>query len=425
EQRRDVAPVYVHILGRQHAGVLRIEHAHVADHDRIGQAVREAAGELVQPVVLGLYLQPLELGSLPLPALLDDARQTRYHQGEEPVILWPREPDEVRSRVDTDYRVERDRQALAARLQLAVEDLPHRQLASGERGDALSGLAQRRAHHGRGRLEGAVHRYIHSGCRDRHLAPVRLRAPPCLATLERIALVDGSPEGGLALHLERQERAVRGEPRVLLEVRSASVVAVAHLHIDAAVTPHGRDLRAGHPLLKEHRVMAGRVGERRARECEGGGGRGHDAHGCFPLALSPKRGTVARGRRPRRRAHAGPLARCDAPGRATPGRWRAGGGPVPCDNVLAHYYTDAVITRSCHEDPPQRHPAPGSTRRAPPVRRARRPAHTGGVPRVPARSVHARRAAGDGGPLDGGRLPQAWPALPRYPPSYGRERHHH
>src|SRR2546430_4324496 len=38
-----------------------------------------------------------------------------------------------------------------------------------------------------------------------------------------------SPEGGLALHLERQERAVRGEPRVLLEVRSASVVAVAHL----------------------------------------------------------------------------------------------------------------------------------------------------------------------------------------------------
>ena len=73
--------------------------------------MREAAGELVQPVVLGLYLQPLELGSLPLPALLDDARQTRYHQGEEPVILWPREPDEVRSRVDTDYRVERDRQA--------------------------------------------------------------------------------------------------------------------------------------------------------------------------------------------------------------------------------------------------------------------------------------------------------------------------
>src|SRR5256886_16777767 len=109
-----------------------------------------------------------------------------------------------------------------------------------------------------------------------------------------------SPEGGLALHLERQERAVRGEPRVLLEVRSASVVAVAHLHIDAAVTPHGRDLRAGHPLLKEHRVMAGRVGERRARECEGGGGRGHDAHGCFPLALSPKRGTVARARRQRR-----------------------------------------------------------------------------------------------------------------------------
>src|SRR5439155_1159425 len=130
EQRRDVAPVYVHVLRRQQAGVLRIEHAHVADHDRIGQAVREAAGELVQPVVLGLYLQPLELGSLPLPALLDDARQTRYHQGEEPVILWPREPDEVRSRVDTDYRVERDRQALAARLQLAVEDLPHRQLAS-------------------------------------------------------------------------------------------------------------------------------------------------------------------------------------------------------------------------------------------------------------------------------------------------------
>src|SRR5256885_11678931 len=240
-----------------------------------------------QPVVLGLYLQPLELGSLPLPALLDDARQTRYHQGEEPVILWPREPDEVRSRVDTDYRVERDRQALAARLQLAVEDLPHRQLASGERGDALSGLAQRRPHQRGAGFEGAVHRYVDRGTGERGLAPVRLRAPPRLATLERIALVDGSPEGGLAFHLERQERAVRGEPRVLLEVRSASVVAVAHLHIDAAVTPHGRDLRAGHPLLEEHRVMAGRVGERRSGECEGGGCRGPGGHWLLPLTFRP------------------------------------------------------------------------------------------------------------------------------------------
>src|SRR5256886_11957005 len=100
-----------------------------------------------------------------------------------------------------------------------------------------------------------------------------------------------SPEGGLALHLERQERAVRGESRVLLEVRSASVVAVAHLHIDAAVPPHGRDLRAGHPPLEEHRIAHARVGERRAREREGGG-RGHHSHGR----------TVARGRRQRPRA---------------------------------------------------------------------------------------------------------------------------
>src|SRR5256885_7486116 len=287
-----------------------------------------------QPVVLGLYLQPLELGSLPLPALLDDARQTRYHQGEEPVILWPREPDEVRSRVDTDYRVEPERQALAARLQLAVEDLPHRQLASGERGDAVSGLAQRRPHQCGAGFEGAVHRYVHSGCRDRHLAPIRLRAPPRPATLERIALVDGSPVGGLALHLERQERAVRGESRVLLEVRSASVVAVAHLHIDAAVTPHGGDLRAGHPPLEEHRIAHARVGERRAREREGGG-RGHHSHGR----------TVARGRRQRprapRRAVSAVRRSVGAHGRAGRAhtiRGAMGGGALAVDRSLVIMY---------------------------------------------------------------------------------------
>src|SRR2546430_4727306 len=47
---------------------------------------------------------------------------------------------------------------------------------------------------------------------------------------------------------------------------------------------------------------------------------------------------------------------------------RAGSGPVPCDNVLARYYTHALlhgrlITRSCHEDPTQPHPTPGGTRR--------------------------------------------------------------
>src|SRR5207244_4912307 len=101
-----------------------------AEQDRVRRTVRELQGEPTEPVGPGLRLQPLELGSLPLPALLDDAHKSRYHQREEPRVGLAGQPDEVGLSVDAEDRVERDRGVLRAGLEPSLEDLPDGELAA-------------------------------------------------------------------------------------------------------------------------------------------------------------------------------------------------------------------------------------------------------------------------------------------------------
>ena len=233
------------------ARVLGVEHLGVADDAEAGHRLREPRRHGAEQRGLGLLLQVREPCLLVLIALGQRREIARHHHTEEFRPVARRRPHELRRETEAG---ERDQFHLAPR-----RALPH------------GGAGERSALHAadRQRIERAtaggepqhvlvddartVERQIELAERVIAAAPLGGGAPGAAASLALVALVDDRPEGGLALRFVARERAVRGDPITLRDLRAAAVVLedVAGLAV-AAIGAANDELAGGLAVVDRH-----------------------------------------------------------------------------------------------------------------------------------------------------------------------------
>jgi hypothetical protein len=258
-----VASEHVHVLHRPKPRVLGVEHPHVAQQDRACEVVGQARGERMQPLVLGLGLELLQLLFLSREILAQDLEQADLHHREQLLAGIGGQPDEHRLRVDPGDRIERDRLLAAGLREVGIGNLRHRDLTARQCRDAPL-LAQCRAHHRRQGLEARVVGDVHGGGADHDAAVIGERLPLCCLAVKRKALADRPTEGRLAGDIDRRQRAVGRVLQVLVDIGTAAVVAVAHLDVHRAVAARRGGLRAGRSAAEDDGVVGDRVRLRRS-----------------------------------------------------------------------------------------------------------------------------------------------------------------
>ena len=139
-QRCDATGADIHVLRRAKHCVFGIEHASVADHDRLGQPVRELHGEVFQESLVSLRLTAFQLIGYGFPTDFDDPCPPGSERSEE-CHLGPAGCPAIRGLgVEALEDVERHVARLAPRLDALVEHFLDLELAARECLQTTSGL---------------------------------------------------------------------------------------------------------------------------------------------------------------------------------------------------------------------------------------------------------------------------------------------
>ncbi len=227
--------LHIHIGGIEQACVARIEHAHVAKHDRIVEAMRETLGELAEEFAIGSQLPGLERVGIGFPSRLYHADVAGIDEAEEALLGVVGEPQPTRVGVQACHVEQRDLDAAALRLEPLRRGLFDAELAARQRREPAVRLARDRPH-GQGcgfkrRFNGNIGR----GARYGGLTLIRVRFPLDLVATAREGLVHRCTESRLSSDLVAGKRSVARQLNLFLERGTASVLRILVGDLDAPV----------------------------------------------------------------------------------------------------------------------------------------------------------------------------------------------